>query len=101
MEQRTIGSLSVSVVGMGCNQLGTKVWLAANRLVGSEAEYGARQTLYAVAEDLPGDSFVGPRFMMRGPTGRVGRSPLARNATSAAALARCGMTRFFPRHHSS
>ena len=62
------------------------MWLAANRLVGSEAEFGARQTLYAVAEDLPGNSFIGPRFAMRGPTGRVGRSPLARNATTARAL---------------
>ena len=42
--------------------------------------------LYAVAKDLPGDSFIGPRFAMRGPTGRVGRSPLASNAKTAAAL---------------
>ncbi len=80
------GYSSTNLQGQTGNQLGTKVWLAANRLVGSEAEYGARHTLYAVAEDLPGNSFVGPRFLMRGPTGRVGRSPLASNATSAAGL---------------
>ncbi|MCW2514415.1 MAG: oxidoreductase [Mycobacterium sp.] len=80
------GYSSTNLQGQTGNRLGTKVWLAANRLVGSEAEYGARQTLYAVAEDLPGNSFVGPRFVMRGPTGRVGRSPLAANTTSATAL---------------
>jgi NAD(P)-dependent dehydrogenase (short-subunit alcohol dehydrogenase family) len=80
------GYSSTNLQGQTGNRLGTKVWLAANRLVGSEAEFGARQTLYAVAEDLPGNSFVGPRFVMRGPTGRVGRSPLAANATGAAAL---------------
>ena len=52
----------------------------------TDADFGARQTLYAVSQDLPGDSFIGPRFAMRGPTGRVGRSPLARNAKTATAL---------------
>jgi NAD(P)-dependent dehydrogenase (short-subunit alcohol dehydrogenase family) len=80
------GYSSTNLQGQTGNRLGTKVWLTANRLVGSEAEFGARQTLYAVAEDLPGNSFIGPRFAMRGPTGRVGRSPLARNAKSASAL---------------
>ncbi len=47
---------------------------------------GARQTLYAASQDLPGDSFIGPRFGMRGPTRRVGRSPLARSAKTATAL---------------
>ena len=80
------GYSSTNLQGQTGNRLGTKVWLTANRLFGSEAEFGARQTLYAVAEDLPGNSFVGPRFAMRGPTGRVGRSPLAGNAKTAAAL---------------
>ncbi|CAN5592919.1 oxidoreductase [soil metagenome] len=80
------GYSSTNLQGQTGNRVGTKVWLAANRLVGSEAEFGARQTLYAVAENLPGNSFIGPRFAMRGPTGRVGRSPLARNAKTAAAL---------------
>jgi NAD(P)-dependent dehydrogenase (short-subunit alcohol dehydrogenase family) len=59
---------------------------AGNRLVASDADFGARQTLYAVSQDLPGNSFVGPRFAMRGPTGRTGRSPLARSAKTAKAL---------------
>ena len=52
----------------------------------TDADFGARQTLYAVSQDLPGDSFIGPKFSMRGPTGLVSRSPLARNAKTAAAL---------------
>jgi hypothetical protein len=32
---------------------------ALNRFV-TDADFGARQTLYAVSQDLPGDSFVGP-----------------------------------------
>ncbi|MET0702006.1 MAG: oxidoreductase [Mycobacterium sp.] len=80
------GYSSTNLQGQSGNRLGTKAALAANRLVASEADFGARQTLYAVAEDLPGNSFIGPRYLMRGPTGRVGRSPLARNAETAAAL---------------
>jgi hypothetical protein len=53
----------------------------------TDADFGARQTLYAVAQDLPGDSFIGPRFGTWGPTGPTGlRSPLARDAKKAAAL---------------
>ncbi len=52
----------------------------------TDADFGARQTLYAVSQDLPGDTFVGPRFAMRGPTGTHWRSPLASNAKKAAAL---------------
>ena len=33
----------------------------------TDADFGARQTLYAVAQDLPGDSFIGPRFADVGP----------------------------------
>ena len=35
----------------------------------TDADFGARQTLYAVSQDLPGDTFIGPRFAMRGSTG--------------------------------
>jgi len=64
-------------------------WLVKNvqPLVTTDADFGARQTLYAVAKDLPGDSFIGPRYAMRGPTGPTPmRSPLARDATKAAGL---------------
>ena len=53
----------------------------------TNADFGARQTLYAAAKDLPGDSFIGPRFAMWGPTGRTPlRSPLARDDAKAAGL---------------
>ena len=66
--------LSDAVMGIGGQYLAT------------DADFGARQTLYAVAEDLPGDAFVGPRFVMRGPTGPAWRTPLARDMRMAAAL---------------
>jgi NAD(P)-dependent dehydrogenase (short-subunit alcohol dehydrogenase family) len=56
-----------------------------NRLA-TDADFGARQTLYAASRDLPGDTFIGPRFAMRGPTGPSPRSPLARDAEKAAGL---------------
>jgi NAD(P)-dependent dehydrogenase (short-subunit alcohol dehydrogenase family) len=56
-----------------------------NRLA-TNADFGARQTLYAVSQDLPGDSFVGPKFAMAGLTGLSARSPLARSTKTAAAL---------------
>ena len=63
-----------------------KFFQAGNSIMATDADFGARQTLYAVSKDLPGDSFIGPRYAMRGPTCRVARSPLARNAKTAAAL---------------
>ena len=64
-----------------------KVFQAGNRFMATDADFGARQTLYAVAQDLPGDTFVGPRFGMWGPTGPTAlRSLLARDAKKAAAL---------------
>jgi NAD(P)-dependent dehydrogenase (short-subunit alcohol dehydrogenase family) len=68
------------------NRFGTRFWDAGNRLLATDADFGARQTLYAVSQNLPGDSFIGPRFSMRGSTGNHWRSPLARNAKTAAAL---------------
>ncbi|MFY2861085.1 oxidoreductase [Mycobacterium sp. THU-M104] len=59
---------------------------AATRLVATDADFGARQTLYAAAEDLPGDTFVGPRFGHLGRTQPVGRSRRARDAATATAL---------------
>jgi hypothetical protein len=42
--------------------------------------------LYAASQDLPPDSFIGPKYGPRGPIGRVGRSPLARSDKTARAL---------------
>ena len=56
------------------------------RYMATDADFGARQTLYAVSADLPGDTFVGPRYGNRGRTQPVGRSPLAHQGTTAKAL---------------
>ena len=73
LQGHTGGKLSDRLMSMG-NKFATN------------ADFGARQTLFAVSQPLPGDAFVGPRFGMAGPTGLSARSPLARNAKTAAAL---------------
>jgi NAD(P)-dependent dehydrogenase (short-subunit alcohol dehydrogenase family) len=60
--------------------------LAADHLVSTDADFGARQTLYAVSQDLPGDTFVGPRFGLYGRTQPTRRTWLAKRTTVAAAL---------------
>jgi NAD(P)-dependent dehydrogenase (short-subunit alcohol dehydrogenase family) len=80
------GYSATNLQGRTGNKLGTPIWLAGNKLFATSADFGARQTLYAVSQDLPGDSFVGPRFGSRGSTRIVGRSPLARREKTATAL---------------
>jgi NAD(P)-dependent dehydrogenase (short-subunit alcohol dehydrogenase family) len=81
------GYSATNLQGQTGNRMGTRVWDAGNRLFATTAEFGARQTLYAASQDLPGNTFVGPRFAMRGPTGPTPyRSPLARDAKKATAL---------------
>lgn len=79
------GYSATNLQGHSGNRIGEKLARAANR-VATDADFGARQTLYAAAEHIPGDTFIGPRFMMWGPTGAVPRSPLARDRAKAAAL---------------
>jgi NAD(P)-dependent dehydrogenase (short-subunit alcohol dehydrogenase family) len=79
------GYSATNLQGQTGNVTGDKFWRAANRIA-TDADFGARQTLYAVAADVPGGSFIGPRFAMRGPTGLSPRSPLARDSRTAAAL---------------
>lgn len=59
---------------------------AATSAFATDADFGARQTLYAASQDLPGDTFVGPRFGMFGATRPVGRSRLAKDRATAASL---------------
>jgi NAD(P)-dependent dehydrogenase (short-subunit alcohol dehydrogenase family) len=81
------GYSATNLQGHTGNRMGTRFWDAGNRLFATTSDFGARQTLYAVSQDLPGNSFIGPKFAMRGPTGRVNhRSPLARDARKATAL---------------
>ncbi len=80
------GYSATNLQGHTGSRLGTPVLDAANRFMATEAGFGARQTLYAASQPLSGDSFIGPRFSMRGPTGQQWRSPLARNRDKSAAL---------------
>jgi NAD(P)-dependent dehydrogenase (short-subunit alcohol dehydrogenase family) len=72
--------------GKSGRKLGDSVVLAADRIVSTDADFGARQTLYAVSQDLPGNTFVGPRFGLYGRTQPTWRSWLAKRATTATAL---------------
>jgi NAD(P)-dependent dehydrogenase (short-subunit alcohol dehydrogenase family) len=81
------GYSATNLQGQTGNRLGTRVWDAGNQFFATTSDFGARQTLYAASQDLPGNTFVGPRFAMRGPTGPTPlRSPLARDAKTATAL---------------
>ncbi|HEX4559990.1 MAG TPA: oxidoreductase [Mycobacterium sp.] len=81
------GYSATNLQGQTGNRFGTRFWDAGNQLFATTADFGARQTLYAVSQELPGNTFVGPRFGMRGPTGPTPfRSPLARDAKKATAL---------------
>jgi NAD(P)-dependent dehydrogenase (short-subunit alcohol dehydrogenase family) len=59
---------------------------AGTRVIATDADFGARQTLYAVSQDLPGNTYVGPRFGYAGRTQPVGRSRAAKDAVMAIAL---------------
>jgi NAD(P)-dependent dehydrogenase (short-subunit alcohol dehydrogenase family) len=80
------GYSATNLQGHSGRRLGDALMSIGNRLA-TDADFGARQTLYAASQDLPGNTFVGPKFAMRGPTGRGAlRSPLARDAKKATAL---------------
>ena len=80
------GYSATNLQGHTGNRLGTPFWLAANKLFGASAEYGANPTLFAASQELPPDSFIGPKFGARGPVEPVGRSPLARSNSTGRAL---------------
>ena len=72
--------------GNSGRKLGDAALLAVDRIVSTDADFGARQTLYAVSQDLPGDTFVGPRFGLYGRTQPTWRNWPAKRAGTAAAL---------------
>ena len=80
------GYSATNLQGQSGNKLGARMMATANRVFASDASFGARQTLFAVSQDVPGDSFIGPRFGQFGPSGPVGRSPLARRVDTQKAL---------------
>ena len=79
------GYSATNLQGHSGRKVGDALMSIGNKLA-TDADFGARQTLYAASQALPGNSFIGPRFAMRGPTGTAIRSPLARDAKKAAAL---------------
>jgi NAD(P)-dependent dehydrogenase (short-subunit alcohol dehydrogenase family) len=80
------GYSHTNLQGATGRKLSDTVVSAATRLVGTNADFGARQTLYAASQDLPGDTFVGPRFGNLGRTQPVGRSRAARDGAMATRL---------------
>lgn len=80
------GYSATNLQGHSGSRFGTAIAALGNRHLATDVTFGARQTLYAASQDLPGDSFVGPRFGQWGPTGPVGRSPLARRTDTQKGL---------------
>jgi NAD(P)-dependent dehydrogenase (short-subunit alcohol dehydrogenase family) len=80
------GYSHTNLQGASGRKVGDALMSAATRAIATDADFGARQTLYAASQDLPGDTFVGPRFGFVGRTQPVGRSRAARDAATAAAL---------------
>jgi NAD(P)-dependent dehydrogenase (short-subunit alcohol dehydrogenase family) len=80
------GYSHTNLQGTSGRKLGDALMSAATRVVATDADFGARQTLYAASQDLPGNTFVGPRFGYLGRTQPVGRSRAAQQASTATAL---------------
>ncbi|MFZ1162215.1 oxidoreductase [Mycobacterium sp.] len=79
------GYSQTNLQGKSGRKLSDALMSFGNRLA-TDADFGARQTLYAISQDVPGNSFIGPAFGMGGRSRRVGRSPLAKRAATAGAL---------------
>jgi NAD(P)-dependent dehydrogenase (short-subunit alcohol dehydrogenase family) len=64
------------------------VWDRLMPVIGQDSAHGALPLLYAATEDIPGDSFVGPQHLMhmRGGAKLIGRSAIAKSATTATRL---------------
>jgi NAD(P)-dependent dehydrogenase (short-subunit alcohol dehydrogenase family) len=80
------GFSHTNLQGHSGHKFGDALMSFGARLIATDADFGARQTLSAASEDLPGNTFVGPRFGIWGRTQPVGRSRLAKRETAAAAL---------------
>jgi NAD(P)-dependent dehydrogenase (short-subunit alcohol dehydrogenase family) len=80
------GYSHTNLQGASGRKLGDAVVSAATRLVATDADFGARQTLYAVSQDLKGDTYVGPRFGYVGRTQPVRRSRAAQDLATAGGL---------------
>jgi NAD(P)-dependent dehydrogenase (short-subunit alcohol dehydrogenase family) len=80
------GYSETNLQGQSGRIVGDALMSIGNKLA-TDADFGARQTLYAASQNLPGNSYIGPRLAMRGATGPTPfRSSLARNPKTATAL---------------
>ena len=80
------GFSNTNLQGHSGRKLGDALMSFGARLIATDADFGARQTLYAASQDASDNTFAGPRFGIWGRTQPVGRSRLAKRATTAAAL---------------
>lgn len=80
------GYSHTNLQGASGRKLSDAIMSTATRIMATDADFGARQTLYAASQDVPGDSFIGPRFGYAGRTQPVGRSRAAQDRETAAAL---------------
>jgi NAD(P)-dependent dehydrogenase (short-subunit alcohol dehydrogenase family) len=80
------GYSHTNLQGASGRKLGDAIVSAGTRVIATDADFGARQTLYATSQDLPGNTYVGPRFGYLGRTQPVGRSRAAKDAATATAL---------------
>jgi hypothetical protein len=80
------GYSHTNLQGRSERRFGDAVVNWGTRVLATDADFGARQTLFAASRDLPGNSFIGPSFGMAGRSRPVGRSPLAKRAGTASAL---------------
>ncbi|SOX55711.1 KR domain-containing protein [Mycobacterium ahvazicum] len=80
------GYSHTNLQGATGRRLGDAMMSAVTRVVATSPEFGAQQTLYAASHDLPGDTFIGPKFGWIGRTQPVSRSRHAQDPTAATAL---------------
>ncbi|MGB7146291.1 oxidoreductase [Mycobacterium sp.] len=80
------GFSNTNLAGHSGRKLDDALMSFGARLIATDADFGARQTLYTASQDAPANTFVGPRFGIWGRTQPVGRSWLAKRAATAAAL---------------
>jgi NAD(P)-dependent dehydrogenase (short-subunit alcohol dehydrogenase family) len=79
------GYSRTNLQGHSGRRIGDALMSFGSRLA-SDADFGARQTLFAISQDVAGNSFIGPAFGTFGRTKPIGRSPLAKRDATAAAL---------------
>lgn len=72
--------------GASGRKLEDAVMSTVTRFLATDADFGARQTLYAASQDVLGDTFIGPRFGQFGRSQPVARSRAAKDTNTATKL---------------